>query len=297
MVTVGTDEPLGVAVIDAIHRGDLDVLSTLLREHPDLASARLGANGPGREARSLLHIVTDWPGHYPNGAAIVAMLVDAGADVGARFVGRHTETPLHWAASSDDVEVLDALLDAGADIDAPGSVIGGGTPLSDAAAFGQWRTARRLIERGAQPTLPEAAALGLMHAVEERFGEATQPGPEEVTNAFWYACHGGQRGPAEFLLDRGAELNWLGHDGRTPFDAARSSGANALVAWLHHRGGLSAGELGTGVTFDGATPARTEPNNEGQRHPPGGGVVSTMMAVLLMAALGALLWWGFELIR
>jgi hypothetical protein len=30
---------------------------------------------------------------------------------------------LHWAASSDDVEVLDALLDAGADIDAPGAVM------------------------------------------------------------------------------------------------------------------------------------------------------------------------------
>ena len=37
------------------------------------------------------------------------------------------ETPLHWAASCDDVAVLDALLDAGADIHAPGAVIGGGS--------------------------------------------------------------------------------------------------------------------------------------------------------------------------
>jgi len=35
-----------------------------------------------------------------------------------------TETLLHWAASSDDVAVLEALLDAGADIESPGSVIG-----------------------------------------------------------------------------------------------------------------------------------------------------------------------------
>ncbi|MFL5853210.1 MAG: ankyrin repeat domain-containing protein [Solirubrobacteraceae bacterium] len=32
---------------------------------------------------------------------------------------------MHWAASSDDVEVLDALLDAGADIEAPGAILGG----------------------------------------------------------------------------------------------------------------------------------------------------------------------------
>jgi ankyrin repeat protein len=45
-------------------------------------------------------------------AATVAALVEAGADVNARFTGPHTETPLHWAASSGDVAVLDALLDA-----------------------------------------------------------------------------------------------------------------------------------------------------------------------------------------
>ena len=68
----------------------------------------------------------------------------------ARFRGPHEETPLHWAASSDDVAVLDALLDAGADIEAPGGVIGGGPPLADARAFGQWKAAHRLVERGAQ---------------------------------------------------------------------------------------------------------------------------------------------------
>lgn len=49
---------------------------------------------------------------------MVELLIQHGADVNARFAGPHTETPLHWAASSDDVEVLDALLDARADIEA-----------------------------------------------------------------------------------------------------------------------------------------------------------------------------------
>jgi uncharacterized protein len=82
----------------------------------------------------------------------VALLVEAGADVHARFHGSHQEAPLHWAASSNDVAVLDALLDAGADIHASGAVIGRGSPLADATAFAQWDAAYRLVERGATTT-------------------------------------------------------------------------------------------------------------------------------------------------
>ena len=39
-------------------------------------------------------------------------------------------------------------------------MIGGGTALDDAWAFGQWNAARRLVERGARPTLLAAAAWG-----------------------------------------------------------------------------------------------------------------------------------------
>lgn len=59
------------------------------------------------------------------------LLVEHGADVNARFSGPRTETPLHWAASSNDVDVIDALLDAGADIEATGAVIADGTPIAD----------------------------------------------------------------------------------------------------------------------------------------------------------------------
>src|SRR5882757_9576404 len=125
------------AAVTAIHKGDVEGLKKLLNENPDLAAARLaGKNG---ESRTLLHVATDWPGHFPNGAATVTTLIAHGADVNAQFTGKHTETPLHWAASSDDVAVLDALLDGGANIEAPGACIAGGTALDDAVAFGQWR--------------------------------------------------------------------------------------------------------------------------------------------------------------
>ena len=155
-MNIHPDDPLAIAAVEAIRSGDLEVLKRLLRDNPSLATVRIG------KSRTLLHVATDWPGNFPNSAATVAALIASGAEVNARSTGAHTETPLHWAASCDDVAALDTLLDHGADIEAPGAVIGGGTPLADAVAFGQWQAARRLVERGARTTLWQAAALGLM---------------------------------------------------------------------------------------------------------------------------------------
>jgi len=141
------DMESAIQCIAAIRTGDTDSLNKLLGENPVLVKSRTDGQ------RTLLHVATDWPGHFPNVRASVAALVSHGADVNAAFVGRHSERPLHWAASSDDVVALDALLDHGADIEAPGGVIGGGTPLADAVAFGQWRAAQRLVERGARTSL------------------------------------------------------------------------------------------------------------------------------------------------
>jgi len=241
-LNIAADNPLAVAVVEAIHKGDVSSLKRLLENNPGLATARIvDAKSWNGVSRSLLHIVTDWPGNFPNGAETVVALVEAGADVNARFNGSHAETPLHWAASSNDVVSLDALLDAGADIEAPGAVIGGGTPLADAVAFGQWKVARRLIERGARTTLAQAAALGLMDRVEEHFAGKTLPTLDQINHAFWYACHGGQLRAAEYLLARDAELNWLpGWEKRTALDAARRSNADSVVEWLLTRGAKSA---------------------------------------------------------
>jgi uncharacterized protein len=239
MSLMAADSPLAVEVTAAIRDGDLAALRRLLRDHPDLAAARIGDE---REARTLLHVATDWPGHFPNGPAVVAALIEAGAEVDAPFVGAHPETPLHWAASSDDVEVVDALVDAGADVEAPGAVLGGGPPLADAVGFGQWRAARRLVERGARTTLWQAAALGLLDRVQEAFAGADPPAADEVTHAFWQACHGGQRRTAEYLRDRGADIDWVGWDDRTPLDIAAAQDAGEVVEWLRSQGARSAAE-------------------------------------------------------
>jgi ankyrin repeat protein len=110
-------------------------------------------------------------------------------------------------------------------------------------AFGQWRAARRLLERGARTTLWQAAALGLMARVEQYFAGEPAPAPDEITNAFWCACQGSQQAAAEYLLQRGADLDWVGYNQLTPLDAAARSGAVELVQLLRGRGAKSAKEL------------------------------------------------------
>lgn len=223
----------------AIAAGDVDALRRLLSVNPSLAKALIG----DRDGcyRTLLHFATDRRGRCPHVREMVAALVEAGANVNAGLEGSHKETPLHWAASRDDVDAIDALLDAGADIDAPGGVIGEGTPFDDARAFRQWRAAHRLAERGARTTMAHEATLGHFHRLKDRFAGPELPDLDGVSHAFWGACHGGQRRCAEYLLEKGADLNWIPPWERlTPLDAAERAGATELVGWLRGRGARSA---------------------------------------------------------
>ena len=218
-------DPHAEAAVRAVRSGDVAALSVALAHQPMLVS------GPaaGQRGRSLLHVATDWPGHLTNVAATIAELVRAGADVEARFEGEHAETPLHWAASSDDVEAVTALLDSGADIDAPGAVIGGGTPLIDATAYAQWAAARLLVERGAAVSAWDAAALGMTDRVTDLLRDRAV---DSLDALLWAACHGGHLDTAALLLAAGADVNWRGWDSLTPLGAAERAGALDVVGWL-----------------------------------------------------------------
>jgi uncharacterized protein len=222
--TLRSDEPLAVHLTMALKQGEVMRLNRLLAADPGLAGCVVENSKGG--GRTPLHLFADWPGHNPNAAAIVQTLATAGADLDAPAVGMwHRETPLHWAASNDDVALVDALLDAGADIEHAGSSIDGGPPLSSAVGYGQWAAARRLVERGARTRI--------MRRVEAN----PSLGPEELSGPFWNACHGGQLIAAQYLLAHGADLNrpapW---SGQTPLDIAEKAGSSYVVAWLREMG-------------------------------------------------------------
>jgi uncharacterized protein len=104
--------------------------------------------------------------------------------VNAQLSGPHIETPLHWAASNDEIQAHDALIDAGANIEAEGAVIAEGTPLTGAKALGQWKAAHGLVHLGAKTNLTDAATRGLMDSLEVYFTENSRPKIEAINRAF-----------------------------------------------------------------------------------------------------------------
>ena len=244
MLTLPHGDPVAVELARAIRSGALDDLRRLVAERPELATVRMiGRKGLEGGWRTPLHVATDWPGYFPAAPEAVTLLLEAGADPNDDTGGDCPETPLHWAASSDDVDVAVVLIEGGARLDTPGGSIG--TPLDNAVGYGCWHVARLLVERGASvDALWHAAALGMLGRLEELLAENPRPTEEEVDNAFWQACHGGQRRAAERLLAAGAAINASpGYAGnKTGLDQATTPATrrDLLATWLRDHGATSA---------------------------------------------------------
>ena len=242
------ERDLPADLVLAIHGGDTDAVRRVIADDPDIVNGPLG--GPFK-TRTALHVVADWPGYFPNGPQIAQLLLQAGADPNARDPEPRSETPLHWTASSDDVDVAAALIDGGADIEVPDGSIG--SPLDNAIGYGCWHVARLLVDRGARvEKLWHAAALGVLDRLDELL--TGRPATAEVSQAFWHACASGQRRAAERLLAAGADLNWepdYAHG--TALDAARGLGTRKenVITWLKDQGARSATSVDLAEHDDG----------------------------------------------
>lgn len=230
----------------AIVKGEVDKVRELLSDNPELANATIGSN-----PRSMLHYATDWPANRPNVGTSIGLLVSAGADPNVAMppneTGEVAETPLHWAASANDVDAVEALLDHGARVDCLGGIFGGCTPYVEAIIFEQYDAARSLLARGATDYLPGAAALGRAEEIDDFFGpdgnlsldtgvpphwDPLPPKQTVLDRAFQFACRSGHLEIASKLLARGADRHAEVPGGGTARSEAAEKGHDDVIQWL-----------------------------------------------------------------
>jgi ankyrin repeat protein len=165
----------------------------------------------------------------------VRELLDAGADVNVRNADKQRlqYTPLHWAAYYGHLEIAEILISRGADLDAEDSDYS--TPLYLAAEEGHPKVVEFLISKGAEVNVKSSwwgytplhrAAWGPV-TMRKHLGGRTVS--EADLNENYLEIVG-------MLLEKGAKVDVLDNDGKTPLDQAIGNGEKEIAVLLRKHG-------------------------------------------------------------
>ncbi len=162
------DKGAPLDIFEASALGEVDRISTLLREDP----SRVSAYSPD--------------GFYPLGLAAffgqlvaVRALIAAGAEVHAVARNSFKVQPIHAAAASKNIDIVRAVLEAGANPNVPQQQ--GFVPLHEAGTSGNRELAELLVKHGADPYLANDAGKTTIDLAREK-------GHAELAD--WLACQG-----------------------------------------------------------------------------------------------------------
>jgi ankyrin repeat protein len=216
------------AAVEAIVAGDAVTLRRLLRDHPELATAR-----STRDHRStLLHYVSangveDFRQKTPaNIIEITRILLRAGADVNATsdaYGGGSTAlglaaTSVHPQQAGVQIALLETLLENGAKIEQDAAA-DDGSAITSCLANGQPEAATYLASRGAVMNLEGAAGLGRLDVVGTFFDEsgalAADATREQLEKGLLNACGYRHIDVVRFLLEKGGDPNARNRGGET----------------------------------------------------------------------------------
>jgi ankyrin repeat protein len=228
-------DPLFRRAVDLMDSGDAEALHTLLREHPDLATARVSFEGLNYFRNpTLLEFIAENPtrnGRLQQNAAGMANIVIA---AGAKNDRKALDEALALVASSAVAresgvqrELIDVLCEAGAD---PNSATY--APL----LYGEFDAVEALIGHGARIDLIVAAGTGRLRQAKDALMLA-----DDATRrkALALAAQHGHRAIVELLVEAGTDIDRFtpgGHSHATPLHQAALAGHLEIVRYLVEHG-------------------------------------------------------------
>jgi ankyrin repeat protein len=255
VTTSGSPVSLFEAAVEAVINGDAPALERLLREHPELVTARSTRvtwwAPPQMHRATLLHyIAANGVEGYrqktpPNAVEIAMMLLRAGAEVDAvadMYEKPYPTLPMLVSSAPPaqaglQVALAETLLDFGAAVDGVGHDRWS-SPLRTALAFGYTETATALARRGARiDTVAAAAGLGRLDDVRRLLPGSTA---EDRHVAVALAAQHGHVEVLRALLDAGEDPNRYNppgnHGHSTPLHQSALAGHEPVVRLLVERG-------------------------------------------------------------
>jgi ankyrin repeat protein len=222
---------------DAAKTGDLAKVKVLIRNDPDLVSAK------DETGRTALH----WACRGVH-IEIIEYLIECGADLNVKDA--YDITPLHSVVSRDHARAAELLIRHGVLLDEP--MYDQRTPLHIAAGKGSGQIVSLLIEAGASLDVRDAYEGTPLHAaafeghaavaglLADR-GATNDPEVLDMTDcdgwtALHAACAKGQTEIARLLIAKGADIDLRTTIGLSSYNMAAESGFEETAAFLSGKG-------------------------------------------------------------